>query len=140
VVALGWRKHLKPLKTAFRIARNLTEIRTWYLSGTSPKRYSFTVGVRKREIIRCFKVPMERLLLSEVEAQLNIISNDSVLTAKKTANFTIRKINWLTLFKEVIAVCSENCMKSVNTLCGQNAELLNIEVGGTYSYRWNLKG
>jgi hypothetical protein len=29
------------------------------------------------------------------------------------------------LFKEIIAVYSENHAKHINTLCGQNAELLN---------------
>jgi hypothetical protein len=49
-------------------------------------------------------------------------------------------INWLMLFKEIIAVCSENHKKPLNTLYGQNAELLNVKVGGTYSYHWALKG
>jgi hypothetical protein len=33
------------------------------------------------------------------------------------------------LFKETIAVYSENHTKHINTLCGQNPELLNIKVG-----------
>jgi hypothetical protein len=37
------------------------------------------------------------------------------------------------LFKEIIAVYSENYTESVYTLCGQNAVLLNIIVDGTYS-------
>jgi hypothetical protein len=40
-------------------------------------------------------------------------------------------INWLMLFKEIIAVYSENHMKLINTLCGQNADLLNVKAGGT---------
>jgi hypothetical protein len=44
------------------------------------------------------------------------------------------------LFKEIIAVYSENHTKPLNTLCGQNAELLVIiKVGGIYSYHWGLK-
>jgi hypothetical protein len=69
----------------------------------------------------------------------SIIFNNSVRTAKKTQLFTITKINWLTLFKEIIAVFTENHMKSINTLCGQNAELLVTKAGGTYSYHWALK-
>jgi hypothetical protein len=42
-----------------------------------------------------------------------IIFNDSVRTAKKTQLFTITKINWLTLFKEIIAVYSENHTKPI---------------------------
>jgi hypothetical protein len=38
------------------------------------------------------------------------------------------------LFKEIIAVYSENHMKSINTQCGQNAELLIDKAGGTYCY------
>jgi hypothetical protein len=41
---------------------------------------------------------------------------------------------------EVIAVYSEIHTKPINTLCGQNAELVNVKTGGTYSYHWALKG
>jgi hypothetical protein len=44
------------------------------------------------------------------------------------------------LYREIIAVCSEIYTKHINTLCGQNVELLNVEPGGTYSNRWVLKG
>jgi hypothetical protein len=43
-------------------------------------------------------------------------------------------------FREIIAAYYENHTKPVNTLCEQNAELLTIKVGGTYSYHWALKG
>jgi len=36
-----------------------------------------------------------------------------VRTSKRTPHFTITKINWLTLFKEIIAVYSENRMKHI---------------------------
>jgi hypothetical protein len=32
------------------------------------------------------------------------------------------------LYSEVIAVCSQIHTKHINTLCGQNVELLNVEV------------
>jgi hypothetical protein len=38
------------------------------------------------------------------------------------------------LFKKIIAVYAENHTKPINTLYGQNAELLNDKTGGTYSY------
>jgi hypothetical protein len=44
------------------------------------------------------------------------------------------KINWLMLLKDVIYVYSENSMKLINTLCGQNEELLIVKAGGTYIY------
>ena len=39
------------------------------------------------------------------------------------------------LNSEIIAVCSEIHTKHINTLCGQNVELLNV-TGGTYSDHW----
>jgi hypothetical protein len=38
------------------------------------------------------------------------------------------------LFKEIIAVHTEDHMKAISTRCGQNAELLIVKVGGTRSY------
>jgi hypothetical protein len=40
---------------------------------------------------------------------------------------------------EIIAVYSENHTKHINTLCGQNAELLIVEACGAYSYHLVLK-
>jgi ribosomal silencing factor RsfS len=37
---------------------------------------------------------------------------------------------------EIITVCSQNHTKHINALCGQNAELLNVKPGGTYSDHW----
>jgi hypothetical protein len=36
------------------------------------------------------------------------------------------------LFREIIAAYSENYTKPINKLCGQNAELMNVKVGGIY--------
>jgi hypothetical protein len=44
------------------------------------------------------------------------------------------------LYGEIIAVCSEIHTKHINTLCGQNVELLNVKPGGTYSNYWAVKG
>ena len=50
------------------------------------------------------------------------------------------------LYRKIIAVCSEIHTKHINTLCGQNVELLNVKLavhivttGGTYSDHWALK-
>jgi hypothetical protein len=43
------------------------------------------------------------------------------------------------LCSDIIAVYSKNHMKPIKTLCGQNAELMNVEAGGTYSYHYALK-
>jgi hypothetical protein len=61
-----------------------------------------------------------------------IIFKNSVRTAKKTQHFSITKVSWLILFREIIAVYSENNAKPINTLCGHNAELLNVNSGGTW--------
>ena len=44
------------------------------------------------------------------------------------------------LYREIIAVCSQIHTKHINTLCGQNAELLNVKRSGTYSDHWALEG
>jgi len=44
------------------------------------------------------------------------------------------------LYREIIAVCSQIHTKYINTLCGQNLELLSFKPGGTYSDHWALKG
>jgi len=44
-----------------------------------------------------------------------MLFKNSVRTSKRTPHFTITKINWLTLFKEIIAVYSENHTKPTNT-------------------------
>ena len=40
------------------------------------------------------------------------------------------------LYREIIAVCSQIHTKHINTLCGQNVELLNFKPGGTYTNHW----
>jgi hypothetical protein len=44
------------------------------------------------------------------------------------------------LYREIIAVCSEIHTKHINTLCGQNVEVLNVKPGGTYSNHWTWQG
>ena len=44
------------------------------------------------------------------------------------------------LCREIMAVCSQIHTKHINTLCGQNIELLNVKPGGTYSNHWALMG
>ena len=36
-------------------------------------------------------------------------------------------------YREIIAVCSQIHTKHINTVCGQNVELLNVKPRGTYS-------
>ena len=44
------------------------------------------------------------------------------------------------LYREIIAVCSEIHTKHINILCGQNGDLLDVELGGTYNDHWSLEG
>jgi hypothetical protein len=46
-----------------------------------------------------------------------MLFKNSVRTSKRTPYFTITKINWLMLFKGIIAVYSENHAKPVKTKC-----------------------
>jgi hypothetical protein len=64
-----------------------------------------------------------------------MLFKNSVHTSKRTPHFTSTKINWVMLFKEVIAVYSENHAKPINT----NA-LLTVKAGGSYSYHSAVKG
>jgi hypothetical protein len=65
-----------------------------------------------------------------------MLFKNSVRTSKRTLHFTITKINSLTLFKEMIAVYSESRKEQINRYCGHYAVLLNVKVGGTYTYHW----
>jgi hypothetical protein len=40
------------------------------------------------------------------------------------------------LYREIIAVCSDIRTKHINTLCGQNVELLHVKSDGTLSNHW----
>jgi hypothetical protein len=64
-----------------------------------------------------------------------MLLKNSVRTSKRTPQFTITKIDWLMLFKEIIAVYSENHAKLIQT-----AALLTDKADGSYSYRSALKG
>jgi hypothetical protein len=43
------------------------------------------------------------------------------------------------LYREITAVCFEIHTKHINTVCGQNVELVNVKPGGIYSDHWALK-
>jgi len=66
-----------------------------------------------------------------------------VRTAQETLSVSVIQTSPLILYREIIAVCSEIHTKHINTLCGQNVELLNVKLavhvvttGGTYSDNW----
>jgi len=43
------------------------------------------------------------------------------------------------LYREIIAVCSQAHTKHINTLCGQNIELLSVKLTARIVYHWVLK-
>jgi hypothetical protein len=67
-----------------------------------------------------------------------MLFKNSVRTSKRTPHFTIIKIKRLTLFKEIIAVYSENGTDRTHKYRIQ--ELLNAKAAGKCSYRSALKG
>jgi hypothetical protein len=64
-----------------------------------------------------------------------MLFKNSVRTSKRTPHFTITKINWLTLFNEIIAVYADSHPKKT-----QNVVSVIVKADGTYSYRSALKG
>ena len=42
------------------------------------------------------------------------------------------------LYREIMAVYHQIRTKHINTLCGQNADILNIKPFGSYSDHWAL--
>ena len=43
------------------------------------------------------------------------------------------------LFIEVITVYCQNHAEHINTLCGQNADIFGVKVGGMFSNYWAAK-
>jgi hypothetical protein len=67
------------------------------------------------------------------------VSTHSFLKRKKTQRVTIKEMKLFMLVREKFAAHSESNMKSVSTLCGHDAELLNVKTGGMYNHHSALK-
>jgi hypothetical protein len=77
-------------------------------------------------------------LTFEDEPSLNIWTLSPYLKENTTHEHSL---NWLILFKKIIAVYYENHVKPISTPCGKKVELLIIiKAGGIYSYHYVLKG
>jgi hypothetical protein len=59
-----------------------------------------------------------------------MLFKNSVRTSKRTPHFTVTKINWLMLFKEIITVYSDSNKKPTNT----KTALHIVKKAGTYNY------
>jgi hypothetical protein len=66
-------------------------------------------------VIGIFVYSSRSVVLNYLKPKLaEILFKNSVRTSKKTQHFTITKINWLTLFKEIIAVYTEKYTNTRN--------------------------
>ena len=64
---------------------------------------------------------------TKYKISLTILELQSVPRSKHNP-FRLLKTSQLMLYREIMAVCSEIHTKHINTLCGQNVELLNVKL------------
>jgi hypothetical protein len=76
-------------------------------------------------------IPVAYFFPFRKESWLKISSN---LKENTTHSFT--EIIWLKLFREILAVYSENLTMTINT---KNGDVLVIRAGGTFSNHWAIK-
>ena len=87
-----------------------------------------------REIMAvCFQIHTKHIytLCGQNVDFLNVklaVYKDPVRTAQETHSISVIKTSQLMLYREIIAVCSQIHTKHINTLCGQNVELLNVKL------------
>jgi hypothetical protein len=93
--------------------------------------------MRRNAVQRGIWVPTQHLLCGK--PHLNTFFHHSAPNQKKTQRFSITKINWFMLLREIVTVYSENYTKPISALCGYSADVLTLKVDGTYSYHWALK-
>jgi hypothetical protein len=70
---------------------------------------------------------------------MNYIQRFSPYRAVKTHRLGYQT-KQLMLYREIMAVCCKIRTRHLNTLCGQNVELLNVTLGGIYINHRALKG
>ena len=61
------------------------------------------------------------------------------MVGEKYGTVSVIQTSQLMLYREIIAVCSQIHTKHINTVCGQNVELLNVKPGGTHSDHWGFE-
>jgi len=72
------------------------------------------------------KMKIDENRLECLRRKLICLNIQSVPRSKHT--FSVIKASQLMLYREIIAVCSQIHTKHINTLCGQNVELLNVKL------------
>ena len=77
------------------------------------------------------RVQSECSHFNPLRTKLNVsdLKNQSVPRSKHSVS--VIQTSQLMLYREIIAVCSQIHTKHLNTLCGQNVELVNVKPGGT---------
>ena len=92
----------------------------------------FCVDINKLGFpVRTYKLPVShrviifiiKFIFMNYESYIKI---QSVPRSKHSVSVT--KTGQLMLYREIIAVCSQIHTKHINTLCGQNVELLNVKL------------
>jgi hypothetical protein len=66
----------------------------------------------------------------ELSASVGFIHKESIMMHGHTVLKIEKKNNQLTMYMEIIGVCSEIRKQHSDTLCGQTAEFLNVKPGG----------
>ena len=64
----------------------------------------------------------------KLDREINPDTYCAVSTVQNTHYVSVIKTSQLMLYREIIAVCSQIHTKHINTLCGQNVELLNVKL------------
>jgi len=89
-----------------------------------PRRYKYYAKVPQ-----CYVVcAMPTFFFKKRPKLILTIYKDPVRTAQYTRPVSVTKTSQLMLYREIMAVCSEIHTKHINTVCGQNVELLNVKL------------
>jgi hypothetical protein len=63
-----------------------------------------------------------------VRSELMLVGNKIQSVPRSKHSLSVMQTSQLMLCREIIAVCSQIHTKHINTLCGQNVELLNVKL------------
>ena len=106
----------------------------WINIVTMPRAGQSWFDCRYRQDIFLFS-KTSRQLLRSTQPQINPLRTKLYLSNLKTQfvpsskhSPSVIKTGKLMLYREIIAVCSQIHTKHINTLCGQNVELLNVKL------------
>jgi hypothetical protein len=85
------------------------------------------------------RLVVNHLFCNPLKLEVHLSSSINVLPTLQWAHYIgISMTNWLILFRDEFAVCSENQMQLMNTMWVRWR--VNIKAAGTYNWYCNLKG